>query len=49
MYIKKKIKSTLKNTCYKTPLHIAIEKGNIKAVQMLLTNPNINVNIFKKK
>ena len=29
----------------KTPLHIATEKENVKIVQKLLLNPNIDVNI----
>lgn len=29
----------------KTALHLAVKKGNLKIVSLLLSNPNINVNI----
>lgn len=31
----------------KTALHIAIEKGNLEIVEMLLNNKNIDVNSIK--
>lgn len=30
----------------KTALHVAVEKGNIEIVELLLSNPNININIL---
>lgn len=29
---------------YATPLHLAIEKGNIEIVRLLLSKPNLNIN-----
>lgn len=30
---------------YKTPLHLAVENDNIEIVKMLLSHPQINVNL----
>ena len=33
---------------YKTALHMAVEKENIEIIELLLSNPNIDINIKDK-
>lgn len=33
------------HVAHKTPLQIAIEKGNSEIIQILLRSPNVNVNL----